>query len=301
VCWLNVSDSFSVHHQKLKTAHTASGIGLALYVQFWAADDGQENRPKHVERLTEKNKSWNIASCWLYPVNIYCCVCWDAVDQILFCPSYWWLLLYNSLCFCTFQRQIKQYDNSHCTAVYTYRTEGIVMLLMFTAWTVWMCLMCSFCLIYVSMLTRPAFSVKCLLNISTRYWCKLLQILFWLPSTQKVSGIYIWCECIQSHFSILMFPTVLVILWHSHLYFSVLLLLHLSPTSLILNISCLSFLTLPLHLLQCKFPPPRRTYCHLEQKSLWPHHSSWPRQKAISISTVLVTGVRHLCCSLNQL
>ena len=169
MCWLNVSDSFSVRHQKLKTAHTLSGIGLTLYVQFWGADDGQKNHLKHAEHLTEKNKLWNVASCWLYSVNIHCCVCWDAVDQILFCLSCWWLLLYNSLCFCTFQREIKQCDSSHCIAVYTYETERIVMLSMFTAWTVWMCLMCSFCHICVNMLTRPAFSVKCLLNTSTRY------------------------------------------------------------------------------------------------------------------------------------
>ena len=32
------------------------------YVQFWAPDDGR----KHVERLTEINKLWNVAACWLY-------------------------------------------------------------------------------------------------------------------------------------------------------------------------------------------------------------------------------------------
>jgi len=43
---------------------------LTLYVQFWAADDGRKNRLKHVERRTEINKSWNVASCWLYSANI---------------------------------------------------------------------------------------------------------------------------------------------------------------------------------------------------------------------------------------
>ena len=38
---------------------------LTLYVQFWATDDGRKNRLKHVERLTEINKFWNFASCWL--------------------------------------------------------------------------------------------------------------------------------------------------------------------------------------------------------------------------------------------
>jgi len=37
-----------------------------LYVQFWAPDDGRKTRLKHVERLTEINKLWNVASCWLY-------------------------------------------------------------------------------------------------------------------------------------------------------------------------------------------------------------------------------------------
>ena len=216
---------------------------------------GRKNCPKHVERLTEINKLWNVASCWLYSANIFRCVCWDAVDQILFCPGYRWLLLYNSLCFHTFQRQIRQYDSSHCIVGYTCRTEGVVTLSMFTAWTVWMCLMCSFCHIYVNMLTRPAFSVKCLLNTSTRYWCKLLQILFWLLSTQKVSGIYIWCECIQSHFSFLMFPQVLVILWHGHLYFSVLLLFHLSPTSFIW-VSLVHHYSLYLSIYSNESPPP---------------------------------------------
>ena len=43
---------------------------LTLYVQFWAPDDGRKNHLKHVERLTEINKLWNFASCWLYSTNI---------------------------------------------------------------------------------------------------------------------------------------------------------------------------------------------------------------------------------------
>jgi len=35
-----------------------------------APDDGRKNRLKHVERLTEINKLWNVASCWLYSANI---------------------------------------------------------------------------------------------------------------------------------------------------------------------------------------------------------------------------------------
>jgi len=43
---------------------------LTLYVPFWAPDDGRKNLPKHVERLTEINKLWNVASCWLFSANI---------------------------------------------------------------------------------------------------------------------------------------------------------------------------------------------------------------------------------------
>jgi len=43
---------------------------LTLYVQFCATDDGQKTRLKHVERLTEINKLWNLVSCWLYSGNI---------------------------------------------------------------------------------------------------------------------------------------------------------------------------------------------------------------------------------------
>ena len=44
---------------------------------FWAPDDGRKNGPKHVERLREINKPWNVASCWLYSANIIteCFVC----------------------------------------------------------------------------------------------------------------------------------------------------------------------------------------------------------------------------------
>ena len=45
---------------------------LKLYVQFWAPDDGRKTRLKHVQRLTEINKLWNVASCWLYSANGKC-------------------------------------------------------------------------------------------------------------------------------------------------------------------------------------------------------------------------------------
>ena len=42
---------------------------LMLHVRFWAPDDGRKPHLKHVERLTEIKKLWNIASCWLYSAN----------------------------------------------------------------------------------------------------------------------------------------------------------------------------------------------------------------------------------------
>jgi hypothetical protein len=42
-----------------------------LYIQFWAPDDGQRYRLKHVEHFTEIIKLCNIASCWLY-LEIIC-------------------------------------------------------------------------------------------------------------------------------------------------------------------------------------------------------------------------------------
>ena len=41
-----------------------------LYVQFWAPDDGRKNRLKLVQRLTEINKLWNVASGWFYSANV---------------------------------------------------------------------------------------------------------------------------------------------------------------------------------------------------------------------------------------
>ena len=66
---LHVSDGLSVHHQDLKTVHTATGICqtdtavcllansrqylsdicLSMYVQSLSPDDGRKDRPKHVE------------------------------------------------------------------------------------------------------------------------------------------------------------------------------------------------------------------------------------------------------------
>ena len=40
-------------------------------MQFWAPDDGRKTRLKHVERFTEINILWNVASCWLYSTNTY--------------------------------------------------------------------------------------------------------------------------------------------------------------------------------------------------------------------------------------
>ena len=71
---LHVSDGLSVHHQELKTVHTAAGICqtdtavcllassrqylfdicLLLYVQSLTPDDGRKDRPKHAECYSNK-------------------------------------------------------------------------------------------------------------------------------------------------------------------------------------------------------------------------------------------------------
>ena len=47
-----------------------STIGLTLYMQFWATDDGRKTRLKHVQRVTEINNLWDVASCWLHSANL---------------------------------------------------------------------------------------------------------------------------------------------------------------------------------------------------------------------------------------
>ena len=55
---------------------------LTLYVQFWAHVDGRKTRLNHVERLTEMNKSCNVASCRLYAANIYRHVREDSLERV---------------------------------------------------------------------------------------------------------------------------------------------------------------------------------------------------------------------------
>ena len=54
-------------HNRTYSVRYLSDQYLTQYVQFWAPDDGQITRLKHVE-LTEINKLWIFASCWLYSV-----------------------------------------------------------------------------------------------------------------------------------------------------------------------------------------------------------------------------------------
>jgi len=43
---------------------------------------GRKNRLKHTERLTEMNKLWNVASCWLYSANsVLASACRGEVDR----------------------------------------------------------------------------------------------------------------------------------------------------------------------------------------------------------------------------
>ena len=64
----NKMQRFSIYLFLLDALHVSDKY-LTLYVQFWVPDDGRKNRLKHVERLTEINKLWNVASCWFYSAN----------------------------------------------------------------------------------------------------------------------------------------------------------------------------------------------------------------------------------------
>ena len=70
---LHVSDGFSVHHWEIKTAHTASSIGLTntrhCTCSFELPMMDGKNRLKHVGHLTGINKLRNVTPCWLYSAN----------------------------------------------------------------------------------------------------------------------------------------------------------------------------------------------------------------------------------------
>jgi len=72
-------------------------------VQFWAPDDEWKTRLKHVERLTEINKSRKVASCWLSsenersvwkkwhkprPTKNQYVICFTYVDDRKSCPNW---------------------------------------------------------------------------------------------------------------------------------------------------------------------------------------------------------------------
>jgi len=66
---------FPSHHQELKTAHTASGVCQTVTATWRCMCSFEllmmdEKTVKHVQRLTEINKLWNVASCWLYFANV---------------------------------------------------------------------------------------------------------------------------------------------------------------------------------------------------------------------------------------
>ena len=64
------SDGFSVPSRAQNRAYSVKYLSdLTAYAQFWARD-GTEECLKHVEHLTEINKLWNVASCWLYSANM---------------------------------------------------------------------------------------------------------------------------------------------------------------------------------------------------------------------------------------
>ena len=120
--WINavhVSDGLSVHHQELKTAHTATVYVkqlllpaakrqkipqqvaaaflhiLLLYAQFWASDDGQKDCRKHVEHFTRINRD---NRCMLLVVLWECITMHRPVDIIVIILFQSTLLHYNCAC-----------------------------------------------------------------------------------------------------------------------------------------------------------------------------------------------------------
>jgi len=69
VCFRRVFRPSSGAHNCTNSVRYWSDKYLTLYVQFWAPDDGRKTHLKHVERFTEINKFWIVASCWLYSAN----------------------------------------------------------------------------------------------------------------------------------------------------------------------------------------------------------------------------------------
>ena len=62
---------FSVHHKALKTANTGlTNTWHCKCIFELLMMDGKKPRLKLVDRLTDINKLWNVASCWLYSANI---------------------------------------------------------------------------------------------------------------------------------------------------------------------------------------------------------------------------------------
>jgi len=68
---VNFSTCFGWYFHPSSGAHstvsTVSGINRTVTADrvLWAPDDGWKYHPKHVEQLTDINKRYTVASCWI--------------------------------------------------------------------------------------------------------------------------------------------------------------------------------------------------------------------------------------------
>jgi len=65
--FLSIIRSSKLHIQRQVFFRLIPDAVCAVLSSWWWTE---KNRLKHVEHLTETNKLWNVASCWLYSANI---------------------------------------------------------------------------------------------------------------------------------------------------------------------------------------------------------------------------------------
>jgi len=69
VCAPIIRSSYHCHcHVQSRSRQVAVTVSLmpdTVYTVIWAPDDGWRYRPKHVEQLTDINKLYIVASCWI--------------------------------------------------------------------------------------------------------------------------------------------------------------------------------------------------------------------------------------------
>jgi len=81
-------------------------------------DDGRKNRLKHVQHLTEINKLWNIASCWLYCTNTLAMHWTMNVKQTLLFSFQLMVTSSSDKHFNLFRRTVTKYTNFELNIIY---------------------------------------------------------------------------------------------------------------------------------------------------------------------------------------